>query len=240
LNMLGAYYVEQEKFNMKKFPIHNITPKVAREQQVELAKMVDTSTSPKDIKIIAGVDIAYSKKPSTGFCAISLFSYPDLKHIKTYYELELVGYPYIPGLLSYREGPLILQTLEKVKEDIDLFIFDGQGIAHPKGLGIASHLGVLLDKPAIGCAKSRLTGEYNEPGEAKGSKSDLVNENGYVVGTVLRTRDDTNPVFVSPGHKIGVKEASDIILNCTTEYRLPEPIRKADQEAEKYRNEGDI
>jgi len=238
--MFGTIYVEPKKYLMKNYPIKNITPKVAREQQVELAKMVDTSSSPTDIKVIAGVDIAYSKKPSTGFCAISLFSYPDLKYIKTYYELELVGYPYIPGLLSYREGPLILQTLEKVEEEIDLFIFDGQGIAHPKGLGIASHLGVLLDKPAIGCAKSKLTGEYEEPGEAKGSKSILKDKNGETIGTVLRTRDDTNPVFVSPGHKIGIKEASDIILNCTTEYRLPEPIRKADQEAEKYKNEGDI
>ena len=225
---------------MKKFPIHNITPKIAREQQVELAEMVDTSNSPKDIKIIAGVDIAYSKKPSTGFCAISLFSYPDLKHIKTYYELDLVGYPYIPGLLSYREGPLILQTLEKVEEEIDLFIFDGQGIAHPKGLGIASHLGVIIDKPAIGCAKNRLIGKYEEPGEAKGSKSILKDENGKAIGSVLRTRDDTNPLFVSPGHKIGINEASDIILKCTTDYRLPEPIRIADQEAEKYKNEGDI
>lgn len=225
---------------MKKFPIKNITPKIAREQQVELAKMVDTSSSPQNIKIIAGVDMAFSKKPSTGFCAVTLFTYPDLKHIKTYTELDLVGYPYIPGLLSYREGPLILETLDKVEEEVDLFIFDGQGIAHPKGLGLASHLGVLLDKPAIGCAKSKLTGEYDEPGKTRGSKSDLKDKNGNIIGTVLRTQDDTNPVFVSPGHKIGIKEASDIILQCTTKYRLPEPTRIADQEAEKFKNEGDI
>ena len=225
---------------MKNFPIENISPKEAREQQDELAKMVDISSSPQNIKTIAGVDVAFSKKPPTGFCAITLFSYPELKHITTYYELEIVGYPYIPGLLSYREGPLILQTLKKVEEDIDLLIFDGQGIAHPKRLGIASHLGVLLDKPTIGCAKSLLIGEYTEPGKAKSSKSDLTDKAGNVIGTVLRTRDDTNPVFVSPGHKIGIKEASEIVLNCTTKYRLPEPTRIADQEAEKYKNEGDI
>jgi len=225
---------------MKKFPIENISPKEAREQQDELAKMVDLSSSPQNIKIIAGVDVAFIKKPPTGFCAITLYSYPELKHLKTYYELEIVGYPYIPGLLSYREGPLILQTLKKVEEEIDLFIFDGQGIAHPKRLGIASHLGVLLDKPSIGCAKSLLTGDYTEPGKTKGSRSELTDKTGNVIGTVLRTRDDTNPVFVSPGHKIGIKEASEIVLNCTTKYRLPEPTRIADQEAEKYKNEGDI
>lgn len=222
------------------YPIRNITPKIAVEQQRELAQKVEISGMPEKISIVAGVDVAYSKKPLTGFCAISLFSYPGLENIKTYYELDLIGYPYIPGLLSYREGPLILDTLEKVEEDIDLFLFDGQGIAHPRRLGIASHLGFLIGKPAIGVAKTRLIGEYKEPGSWKGAKSNLIDENGHVMGQVLRTQDDTNPVYVSPGHKIGINEASEIVLKCTTDYRLPEPLRKADQEAEKYKNEGDI
>jgi len=221
-------------------PLRNITPRVARQQQKELAEKLIIEGIPENINVIAGIDIAYSKKPLTGFCAITLFSYPDLKHIKTYTELDLVGYPYIPGLLTYREGPLILDTMNKIEEEVDLFIFDGQGIAHPNRMGIASHTGLLLDKPAVGCAKNRLFGEYEEPGEAKGSSSDLKDEKGNLIGKVLRTRDDTNPVFVSPGHKVGIEEAKEIVLNCTTDYRLPEPTRIADQEAEKFKREGDL
>lgn len=221
-------------------PLRNISPKTAKEQQKKLAKKVIVSGKPEKIEIIAGIDIAYHKKPLTGFCAVSLFKYPEIEHLKTYTELDIIGYPYIPGLLSFREGPLILDTLEKVKENIDLFLFDGQGIAHPRGLGIASHIGVLTDKPSIGCAKKKLFGTYEEPGKEKGSKSNLLDPGGKIIGTVIRTRDNTNPVFVSPGHKIGVEEAAEIVLNSITKYRLPEPIRKADQEAENYKNEGDI
>jgi deoxyribonuclease V len=223
-----------------KYPIKNITPNIAVQQQHEIAKQLVISGKPEKVKIVAGVDVAYSKKPLTGFSAISLFSYPDLKYIKTYQEIDLIGYPYIPGLLSFREGPLILDTLQKVEENIDLFLFDGQGIAHPRGVGIAAHLGFLLDKPAIGVAKKKLTGIYEEPGNWKGAKSNLTDEEGNIFGHVLRTRDDTNPVFVSPGHKIGIDEATELVLNCTADYRIPEPLRRADQEAERYKKKGDI
>ncbi|MBS3771673.1 MAG: endonuclease V [Bacteroidales bacterium] len=225
--------------NMK-YPIKNITPKRAIEQQVEIAPQLIISGKPEKIKIVAGVDVAYSQKPLTGFSAISLFNYPGLEYITTYQEIDLIGYPYIPGLLSFREGPLIMDTLEKIEEDIDLFLFDGQGIAHPRGVGIASHLGFLLDKPSIGVAKTWLAGEYKEPGNWKGARSNLVDASGNLIGHVLRSRDDTNPLFVSPGHRIGIEEASEIVLNCTTGYRIPEPLRRAHQEAEKYKNEGDI
>ncbi|MFO8234827.1 MAG: endonuclease V [Bacteroidales bacterium] len=220
--------------------LKNITPKKAKEQQRELAGKVKISGMPDKIEIIAGIDVAYHKKPLTGFCAVSLFKYPEIEHIKTYTELDIIGYPYIPGLLSYREGPLIMDTLAKVEEKIDVLLFDGQGIAHPRGLGIAAHIGVLTNKPSVGCAKKNLFGEYKEPGTSKGAKSNLVNPDRKVIGTVLRTRENTKPVFVSPGHKIGIKEASELVMNCTTKYRLPEPTRIADQKAEKYKNEGDI
>lgn len=219
--------------------LENITPKKAREQQKELAQKVVLSGKPENIKVIAGVDVAYHPRPQTGFCAVSLFNYPDMTHIKTYTELDIIGYPYIPGLLGYREGDLILATLQKVEEDADVYLFDGNGIAHPRRLGIASHMGLLIDRPTIGVGKSRLLGEYKEPGSKRGSISEWRDE-GEVIGTVLRTQDDTHPIFVSPGHKIGIKEASGIVLQCTTAYRIPEPIRKADQEAEKYKNKGDI
>ncbi|MBS3806525.1 MAG: endonuclease V [Bacteroidales bacterium] len=219
--------------------LENITPKRAKEQQKELAQKIKIKGAPDNIRIVAGIDIAYHKKPPTGFCAISLFSYPDMKHIKTYTELDIIGYPYIPGLLTYREGDLILATLRKVEEDVDVYLFDGNGIAHPRRLGIASHIGLLIDKPSIGIGKSQLLGEYKEPNSGRGSASDWTDQ-GEIIGTVLRTQDDTNPIFVSPGHKIGIKKASEITLNCTTDYRIPEPLRKSDQEAEKYKDQGDI
>jgi len=219
--------------------LENITPKRAREQQQERASKVVISGAPENIRVVAGIDVAYHKKPPTGFCAISLFNYPDMTHIKTYTELDIIGYPYIPGLLSYREGDLILATLQKLEEEVDLYLFDGNGIAHPRRLGIASHIGLLIEKPTIGIGKSQLLGEYKEPGSGRGSTSDWTDQ-GETIGTVLRTQDDTNPIYVSPGHKIGIKEATEIALNCATNYRIPEPLRMADQEAEKYKNQGDI
>jgi deoxyribonuclease V len=185
------------------------------------------------------VDVAYHKKPPTGFAAVALFSYPDMAHIKTYTELDIIGYPYIPGLLTYREGDLILATIEKIEEEVDLYLFDGNGIAHPRRLGIASHIGLLIDKPTIGIGKSQLLGEYKEPGSGRGSTSEW-SDQGERIGTVLRTQDNTNPIFVSPGHKVGLEEANEIALKCTKDYRIPEPLRMADQEAEKYKDEGDV
>lgn len=219
--------------------LENITPKRAREQQKELAQKIETQGAPKNIRIVAGVDVAYHKKPPTGFAAVALFSYPDMEHIKTYTELDIIGYPYIPGLLTYREGDLILATIEKVEEDVDLYLFDGNGIAHPRRLGIASHIGLLIDKPTIGIGKSQLLGEYKEPGSERGSTGDWTDQDERI-GTVLRTQDNTNPIFVSPGHKVGLEEANEIALKCTKDYRIPEPLRMADQEAEKYKNEGDV
>jgi len=219
--------------------LENITPKRAREQQQELARKIVIAGMPENIKIVAGIDVAYHKKPPTGFCAVSLFNYPDMTHIKTYTELDIIGYPYIPGLLSYREGDLILATLEKVEEEVDVYLFDGNGIAHPRRLGIASHIGLLIDKATIGIGKSQLLGQYKEPASGRGSTSDWTDQ-GETIGTVLRTQDDTNPIFVSPGYKIGIKEATEIALNSATDYRIPDPLRMADQEAEKYKNEGDV
>lgn len=223
-----------------KFPIKNITPKEAVQQQNEIKDKLAISGMPEGIRIIAGVDVAYSQKPLTGFSAISLFSYPEMEYIKTYQEIDLIGYPYIPGLLPFREGPLMLDTLEKVEEKIDLFLFDGHGTAHPRGVGIAAQLGFLLDKPAVGVAKNKLTGTYKEIGTQKGATSALMDQAGKTIGFALRTRNNTNPVFVSPGHKIGMKESIQLVMQCTSHYRIPEPLRKADQEAERYKNEGDI
>ncbi len=134
----------------------------------------------------------------------------------------------MPGFLSFREGPAIIVTIQKLKTKPDLILFDGQGIAHPKGIGIASHIGVMLNIPTIGCAKSKLVGKFEKPDKDKGSRTYLYYK-GERVGAVLRTRKNVKPVFVSPGHMIDIKSAIEIVMNCATEYRIPEPLRRADQ-----------
>ena len=138
------------------------------------------------------------------------------------------GFPYIPGLLSFRELPVVLKALQQLSELPDLLMVDGQGIAHPRRLGIAAHLGIMLDWPAIGVAKSRLTGKYNEPGNRKGDQSPLLDKNEKI-GTVLRSKDNTAPLFISPGHRMSQETALEFTLQCLVKHRLPEPTRIADK-----------
>lgn len=175
---------------------------------------------------IAGADASFSGNRVIG--AACLFSYPGLELLESAYATTQSPFPYIPGFLSFREGPVILSAVRKLKRAPDLILFDGQGIAHPAAMGIATHLGIILDIPSIGCAKSRLIGEYREPAETKGSFSQLLYK-GKTVGAAVRTRDRVKPVFVSPGHLIDVQEAVDIALKCTGRYRIPVPIREADR-----------
>ena len=139
-----------------------------------------------------------------------------------------VTFPYIPGLLSFREAPVCLAAVEKLENEPDVFLIDGQGIAHPRRLGLASHLGLFLDKPTIGCAKSRLTGTFEEPAVEKGSNRPLY-DGDEVIGAVVRTRSNVKPLFVSVGHRCMLEDAIDLTLACATKYRLPEPTRLAHQ-----------
>jgi deoxyribonuclease V len=156
--------------------------------------------------------------------------------IEETYAVTETLFPYIPGFLSFREGPVIINALKGLRKKPDIILFDGQGIAHPKGLGIASHIGVLLNAPTIGCAKSRLVGTYEEPGTKKGAYSSLlfIEE---IVGAVLRTKDNVKPLFVSPGHRIDIQGSIDIVLACSQKYRIPEPLRRADFISKKIKKE---
>lgn len=207
----------------------------AIELQKELSKKIICRGKPGKIDFIAGVDLAYDKKKNLGFCVIVLFTFPGLEIYRVYCHHDVVKFPYVPGLLSFREGPLFLKTFPKLHIKPDLIIFDGQGIAHPRRLGIASHMGLFLEVPSIGCAKSRLYGNYEEPGVEKFSRSMLYDKENRPIGTVLRTRSEVKPVFVSPGHLIGIDESVEIIKKCVTKYRLPEPTRIADIEVAKYK-----
>jgi deoxyribonuclease V len=179
----------------------------------------------KNPEIIAGVDAAFLDDKVIGVAC--LYTYPEIIPFEDSYAVTEITFPYIPGFLSFREGPVIIEAIKKLKIKPSVILFDGQGVAHPKGFGIASHIGVILDIPTIGCAKSRLIGEYKQPGIRKGNTSSL-KYRGNVAGAVVRTRDHVKPVFVSPGHRIDLKASVEIVLRCVRRYRIPEPLRRAD------------
>jgi deoxyribonuclease V len=203
-----------------------MTPKKAREIQIELSKMVSTEDSIRRVRFVGGADV--SMKEDRGLAVCVVMSFPEMEIQEEVMAEGRVRFPYVPGLLTFREGPLLLRAFAKLRKEPDVIVFDGQGIAHPLGLGIASHMGVLLGRPTIGCAKKRLVGEYEEPGIEKGSTSPMLFR-GHRVGSVVRTRTGVKPVFVSPGNRIGFDSAARLILGCTLRYRLPEPTRIADK-----------
>lgn len=197
--------------------------------QNTLREKVRTETSEvalESLRLVAGADVSSSKKDDNIYAAVILFSYPSLDVIEKSVISGKTRFPYIPGLLSFREGPVLINAFRKLTRMPELAIFDGQGIAHPAGLGLATHLGLILDIPTIGCAKKRLVGEYKEPLLRQGSFSPLI-YNGIEVGAVLRTKDHVRPLFVSPGYKMDIKESIRIVLALSRGYRLPEVIRQA-------------
>lgn len=214
-----------------------ITPKnikEAREIQRRLARKVKIIPLNKRPAYIAGVDAAFSGKNI--IAAACLFTYPGLLPVEETCAVADTPFPYVPGFLSFREGPAVIEAIHRLKIKPGLVLFDGQGIAHPTGMGIASHIGALLDIPSIGCAKSRLVGDYREPGEKKGRYTGLYYK-CRKVGVVLRTRDNVKPLFVSPGHLTDIRNSIDIVLGCTGRYRIPEPLRHADTLSKKAKRE---
>lgn len=197
----------------------------AKALQESLRKRVRIEPLRRPPELIAGADAAFSE--DIVIAVISLFTYPDLIHIEDAIVNVRSSFPYVPGFLSFKEGPAILESFERLKIKPELLLFDGQGIAHPRGIGIASHLGVMLNIPTVGCAKSRLIGEYNEPGTKKGNWTYLYHDDKRI-GAVLRTRDNVRPLFVSPGHMIDIESSVEIVMHCISRYRIPEPLRRAD------------
>ena len=197
----------------------------ARIIQDEIASRITLVPLRHEIRTIAGVDAAFVNDKT--IAAISVFDYRALECIGEYHHVQKTSFPYIPGYLSFREGPAILAAFRKMTTLPDLLLIDGQGIAHPRRAGIASHIGVLLNIPAIGCAKSRLVGESEKPASEKGAWTPLYYKN-EVVGAVLVTRSGCKPLFISPGHLITLHEAIEVVLHLTPRFRLPEPIRAAD------------
>lgn len=181
-----------------------------------------------EIRTIAGVDI--STAANLARAAVVVLDYPSLQPMEQTTATRPIEFPYVPGLLAFREVPAILDALDKLRLEPDLIMADAQGLAHPRRFGLASHLGMVLDKPTIGCAKSRLCGEHGEPGEKAGGWAPLTDA-GEIIGAAVRTKDATNVVYVSVGHRVSLESAIRMVLGCCRKYRLPEPTRLADSVA---------
>ncbi len=184
------------------------------------------------METIGGGDVAYSKNEDLFFGAIVVLSFPDMEILDTATAEGKIPFPYISGLLSFREGPIVIKAFQKLKLKPSVMIFDGQGIAHPRGMGFASHMGLWLDLPSIGCAKTPLLDEFASPGLSKGSL-EWIRKAGEKVGAVLRTRENVKPVFISPGHGIDLSTSIRLVLDSCKGFRFPEPLRKAHQLAER-------
>lgn len=208
----------------------NLDPQAAIELQRELAKRIIREDRLGDVHHIAGVDMAINEQNDMAHAAVVLLTYPGLEVVERHIYEEPVRMPYIPGLLSFREAPCVLGAFQKLRQKPELVMVDGMGIAHPRRIGIASHLGLWLNLPTIGCGKSLLTGRYNKNalGEEAGSWVPLTDKN-EVIGAVVRTRTRVNPLFISTGHMISLETSIKYVLACGRGYRLPEPTRLADK-----------
>ncbi len=180
-------------------------------------------------RFVAGVDAAFTRDKKTVLAAAVVYDRAEQRIVEVSHASEPAEVPYLPGFLSFREGPAVLRAIKSLKHSFDLICFDGQGLAHPRRCGLATHLSVTLDVPGIGVAKSRLTGTFKEPGRKRGSSSPLMDQSEQI-GLVLRTRDGVRPLFVSIGHRIDLEWAAKVVMGCCGRYRIPEPTRQADIE----------
>ena len=204
----------------------NLTPREARELQLELKQEIITTDQFEVPRRVAGVDVGFEEKGSITRAAVAVLSYPDLRLVDKAIALQPTRFPYVPGLLSFREIPAILQALEQLTQLPEMLLCDGQGFAHPRRFGLACHLGLLTDLPSIGVAKSRLIGSHDFLPSEKGSWVPLMDQQ-EIIGAVLRTRKQVKPLYVSVGHRICLTTAIRYVLGCTTRYKLPETTRAA-------------
>ncbi len=204
----------------------NLSVQEAIELQKRLRGQVVSTSWPQKVDLIAGVDMGLDGDYARS--AIVIMTWPGLEPIEAKTAVSQVKFPYVPGLLAFRELPTLLKAIEQIKNIPDIFLVDGQGIAHPRRFGIASHLGVLIDKPSIGCGKTRLFGKHEKPKPVRGS-CEFLYDCEDKIGAVLVTRDGTNPIYVSVGHKVTLEWSIDFVLKCSPKYRIPEPTRLADK-----------
>jgi deoxyribonuclease V len=214
----------------------SIDPRQARALQIELAGQISRQPvlSLRNLKFIGGADVSYETRARDGYAAIVVCTYPNLDVVEIASARGTIEFPYIPGLLSFREIPLLREAWFRLRQKPEILICDGQGIAHPRRIGLASHLGLELGVCTVGCGKSRLIGDYRVPGLDRGDRSDLTDE-GETIGKVLRTRTGVKPLFISIGHQVSLDQSVRLILNLCKGYRQPEPIRLAHREVNRLR-----
>jgi len=243
----------------KPHPLHpwNLSPSEAVALQEELRRLLVTCRIPRDIRLVAGADVSYARGSDRLFAAVVVMDLANMESVEEAWVIQQARYPYVPGLLSFREAPAVLEAFGRLRRRPQAAIFDGQGRAHPRGMGLAAHLGLWLDLPTVGCAKSRLVGQADEPGPNPGDRAPLRvvfrtarrrgpakprqdiretrgrpspssgGKSGRIVGAVLRTRRGVKPVFVSAGHLSNLPDAVWLVLRCCAGFRLPEPVRRA-------------
>lgn len=204
----------------------NLSYEEAIKVQRDLSSKVILEPFKTEASLVAGADVSYSKGSDILFAGVIVMKVPEMKVIEEATAVGKVDFPYIPGFLSFRESPILIKAFEKIQNVPDVVIFDGQGIAHPRHLGIASHLGLIIDLPSIGCAKNILVGKYEDVGNESGDFS-YITFRGNIIGVALRTKRNVLPVFVSPGHKMDVPSALVVVMKSCHGYRLPEPVRQA-------------
>ncbi len=214
----------------------NVTPAEAVGLQEELRQhiVIEPLTNPPET--IAGCDISFNKYEEIVYAGIVVLRLDTLEVVEEVGVVTTTAFPYVPGLLTFREGPALLEAWEKLTTVPDVVMFDGHGLAHPRRLGIATHMGLWLNRPTFGCGKSVLTGTFSEPAIERGNWSPMVHK-GETIGAALRTKNKVNPVFISPGHLIDLPTALDLTLRCDGGYRLPEPTRRAHLFVNKLRTE---
>ena len=214
-----------------------LTAKEAVALQTRLAgRVVLSDTLQGPVRLAAGVDVSYRRRAEQFHAAVVLVDLQTFTVVETATASAAGGFPYIPGLLSFRELPVLLEAFRQLQTLPDVVLADGQGIAHPRRFGLASHLGLWLDLPTIGCGKSRLCGEGEEPGRERGERT-VLSHQGQPVGAIVRTRSGVRPMYVSPGHLVSIERAVEIVLQCGRGYRLPEPTRLAHQASNRLRME---
>jgi len=213
---------------MKFTRLHPWTTDIREASRIQdnLRHFIEVKGTKKDFQLIAGVDTAYSKKDDSVFAAAVVMRFPELVTVDRSRAQSKATFPYKPGFFVFREGPVIIKALQRLQMPPDLIMFDANGIAHEKGIGMASHLGLMLDMPSIGCAKKRLLGDYEEPGDEMNATSPLMYR-GSQIAAVVRTRVGVKPLVVSIGHKIDLATAVEVVKSTTRGYRLPEPMRVA-------------
>ncbi|WP_372794380.1 deoxyribonuclease V [Pontiella sp.] len=204
----------------------DVSPKKAIAIQKALQSHVNLTDDFGEIKTVAGVDVGFEKNNTITRAAIVVLDFQTLEVLESAVAHHPTSFPYVPGLLSFREVPCVLEAMLKLSAEPDLLLCDGQGIAHPRRFGIAAHLGLLLDIPAIGVGKSRLTGSHDEVPPEKGAHVPLMDKDEQI-GVVLRTRTNVKPLYISPGHRVSIETAPGLVMQCVTRYKLPETTRHA-------------